>query len=86
MIALILTLTLIGSTCYLISTWISIWLGWSMLAWISFSIFWFFRTWAVKGKNGPDSLLDKIALAPMLGVSAVFGFFNYWLQERLGLP
>lgn len=80
MIALVLTLTLIGSICYWMGTTLSIWLGWGILAWISFSVFWFFRTWTVKGKNGPDSVFDKIALAPMLAICAVFGFLSYVLE------
>ena len=86
MTALILTIALVTGLCYLVSLYLSSWVGVFMILWILFSIGWFFRTWAVKGKSGPETLFDRIVISSMIPVAMLFGFLNNLLQKRLGLP
>lgn len=76
MTALILTIALVAGLCYLVSWYLSFWIGVFMGLWILFSIGWFFRTWAVKGKDGQETLFDRIMISSALPVAMLFGVLH----------
>jgi hypothetical protein len=83
--ALIVTLSLIGTVCYVLGAWISPWVGWCLLVWIGIDIAWFIRN--IGNKTGPaEPWYVWVLGAPIMAIALVFGQLNHLFQDLMKLP